>query len=192
MTYQPDFSDAQVFTEPYPHAWLAQLFPSDANYEMRSWLEACDCWEHTVTDFYEQYEFSLQSMKLPASLEFLTDGEVIATMTDWMVSTFEVPELVVSDVVVHCLHPGHKIGIHNDHIDGGETHRLLIQLSDDLELVGGDLLMLEKMDPRSLRRIIKPRFGTAYAFAISADSYHAVSEVKEGRRYSLIYSFSRK
>lgn len=190
MIYQPDFSHAQVFNEPYPHSWIAQLFPSDANREMRSWLHTCDCWEHTVTDFYEQYEFSLQSTKLPASLEFFTDDEATAAMTDWMVSTFEAPELVVSDVVVHCLHPGHKIGIHNDHIEGGETHRLLIQLSDDL--VGGDLLMFKEMDSRSLRRIIKPMFGTAYAFAISTDSYHAVSKVENGRRYSLIYSFCRK
>jgi hypothetical protein len=190
MRYQPDFSQAQMFSDPYPHAWIAQLFPSDANREMRSWLNSCDCWEHTVTDFYEQYEFSLQNRKLPEPLAFLTSGEMVAALIAWMTSTFAVPELVVSDVVVHCLHPGHKIGIHNDHIEDGETHRLLIQLSDDL--VGGDLLMFDGMDARSLRRVIKPKFGTAFAFAISTISYHAVSTVEKGLRYTLIYSFCRK
>ncbi len=190
MRYQPDFTYAKIFSEPYPHSWIAQLFPSEANREMRSWLDGWDCWEHTVTDFYEQYEFSLRSTKLPPSLEFVTGGEMIAALTDWMMSTFAAPELVVSDVVVHCLHPGHKIGIHNDHIEDGETHRLLIQLSDDL--VGGDLLIFEGMDARSLKRIIKPKFGTAFAFAISDNSYHAVSTVEKGLRYTLIYSFCRK
>jgi|TARA_R110002049_G_C9173900_1_gene562317 hypothetical protein len=190
MRYQPDFTHVKTFSEPYPHSWIAQLFPTGANREIQSWLDGCGCWEHTVTDFYEQYEFSLQSTKLPPSLEFVICGEVIAALTDWMMSTFTAPELVVSDVVLHCLHPGHKIGIHNDHTEDGESYRLLIQLSDDL--VGGDLLMFEGMDARSLKRIIKPKFGTALAFAISEKSYHAVSKVEKGLRYTLIYSFCRK
>ena len=42
-----------------------------------SWMETLAPWKLKVTDFYQQYEFSLQHTDLPQEMSFLTDKEYI-------------------------------------------------------------------------------------------------------------------
>ena len=84
------------------------------------------------------------------------------------------------------------IRIHNDYLDGEETHRLLIQLNAGWDRKQGGLLMLfGDKRPESLARTIVPTHGSGFAFEISQASFHAVSSITDGERFTLVYTFRR-
>jgi hypothetical protein len=73
-----------------------------------------------------------------------------------------------------------------------ETHRLLIQLNTGWEPKQGGLLMLFGSDsPESLQHVILPAHDSGLAFEISPSSFHAVSTIKRGVRYTIVYTFNR-
>jgi Rps23 Pro-64 3,4-dihydroxylase Tpa1-like proline 4-hydroxylase len=99
-------------------------------------------------------------------------------------------ELVLVDVSAHKLTSGQTIRIHNDWIGGEETHRLLIQLNDGWSIENGGLLMLfGSRAPEDVRSITEPAHGSGFAFEISERSFHAVSTIKAGQRFTLVYTF---
>ena len=85
---------------------------------------------------------------------------------------------------------GQTIRIHNDYVEGHETHRLLIQLNDGwTDENGGMLMLFGSASHRDLKRVVRPLHGSALSFEISPDSYHAVSTIHGGERFTLVYSF---
>jgi hypothetical protein len=189
MQVIPQFAFAQNCERPFRHTWIPRIFPQEANDAILNWLEGDLPWHHTRTSFYEQFELSLRVVEPPPELRFIASPSTLAAIGDWLEETFDVPIVEPVDVVAHLLLPGHKIGIHNDHLSDGETHRLLLQLGHDLE--GGVTMLFEHMTPESVRRIIRPVHGSGLAFAISPRSFHAVSRVQHGRRFTIVYSFRR-
>lgn len=173
--------------DPYRHIWIPRLFPCSENDRILHWLEQDLPWQYTRTNFYQQFEFSLKDVDLPSDLEFLTSAETIGSIGSWLHENFQSPALELDDIVAHLLESGHGIGVHNDHRPNGETHRLLVQFSRGVE--GGVTALCRDQSAESVRRLIKPIHGTAIAFAISDSSYHAVSKVLQGRRFTLVYSF---
>lgn len=94
------------------------------------------------------------------------------------------------EITAHKLNRTQKIRIHNDARPDGETHRFLIQLNREWSESRGGLLMLFRgPDVEMLDNIIRPVSGSAFGFRISGKSYHAVSQVREGDRYTLVFSF---
>ena len=80
--------------------------------------------------------------------------------------------------------------IHNDFIEEGESHRILIQLNRGwLDEQGGLLMLFGSSSPGDVQRVIRPLHRSAFGFSISDCSYHAVSTIAEGERYTLVYSF---
>jgi Rps23 Pro-64 3,4-dihydroxylase Tpa1-like proline 4-hydroxylase len=155
-----------------------------------SWLETSAPWHLTVQDFYEQYEFSLLDVQLPSHLSFLASAETLGSLRS-SVETLLGAELGDRiDATVHKLVPGQRIRVHNDFIPGQETHRILIQLNRGWEEESGGILMLfTGENPKTLTRLIVPKNCSAFGFAISPRSYHAVSTVHSGERFTLVYSF---
>jgi hypothetical protein len=93
-------------------------------------------------------------------------------------------------VVAHKLLPGQRIAIHNDYLVVEETHRLTIQLNRGLsDADGGFFMLFNSGDPADIHRVLRPVRNTAIAFMISPESYHAVSRLHGGVRYTLVYSF---
>jgi Rps23 Pro-64 3,4-dihydroxylase Tpa1-like proline 4-hydroxylase len=94
------------------------------------------------------------------------------------------------DITAHKLIPGQRIRIHNDFIPGAETHRLLMHFNrrwqDDN---GGLFLLFNSADPADIHKIFRPVHNSAVGFAITTTSYHAVSTVHTGERFTLVYSF---
>ena len=187
MTILPNFEHVRSFAEPFRHAWIPLLFPADTTDRLLCWLEQDRPWEYTETDFYRQFEFSLDDAALPAELDFATAGGTLRRMGEWLSGEFGGSDVMPVDVVAHLLEEGHDIGIHNDHVPGGETHRLLLQLGREGE--GGVTALLRGSSVSSVQRLIHPIHGTALAFRITEDSYHAVSRVRSGRRFTIVYSF---
>jgi Rps23 Pro-64 3,4-dihydroxylase Tpa1-like proline 4-hydroxylase len=104
--------------------------------------------------------------------------------------TLAATHLIVTEITAHKLVPGQTIRVHNDYLDNRETHRLLMQFNRGWEDAQGGLLMLFGSASREdVRRILRPVDGSAMAFPISPQSFHAVSTVRHGHRYTLVYSF---
>lgn len=92
-------------------------------------------------------------------------------------------------VVAHKLLEGQRIGVHNDYLSGQESHRLVVQLNHGLsDDDGGFLMLFNSDDPSDISRIMRPVHLSGFAFEISPASFHAVSQIHGGARYSIIYS----
>ncbi len=46
-------------------------------------------------------------------------------------------------------------------------------------------------NPESLARSVRPTHGSGFAFEISQASFHAVSSITEGERFTLVYTYRR-
>ena len=90
----------------------------------------------------------------------------------------------------HKLLAKQTIRIHNDFLDGDERYRLLVQLNRGwTDAQGGMLMLFASGCSTDVRRVLRPVHGSMFAFEISPASYHAVSTVHSGERYTLVYSF---
>ena len=187
MSIAPNFSWARSYEQPYRHVWIPRLFPSTSNDRIVDWLEQVLPWKFIENKLYRQFEFSLQDISPPADLEFLLADDTLAAMMKWLREEFDLPEIESTDVVAHWLERGHCIGIHNDYRKDGETLRLLLQFSR--KLTGGVTMLFRNQSPDSVCRLFQPIHGTGIALAISEISYHAVSKVQDGQRFTLVYSF---
>ncbi len=158
--------------------------------QLLEWFEKAAPWRLKIASFYEQYEFSLLDAGLPTEFATLCHADTLSYLRREMEGLFQTKLAGPVDITAHKLVPGQRIRIHNDFIPGRETHRLLLQLNRAWsEDCGGMLLLFRRPEPESLSRMIRPSSSSALGFAISPDSYHAVSTVHKGWRYTLVYSF---
>lgn len=188
---RPSFRGAAVATSPFPHAAIpAVLSPADAA-TVLSWMRTEAPWTLRVENFYEQYEFSLLGIELPFRVRGLTHPDFIQALRSYLQESIGAPEqLELVDVSAHKLVPGQTIRVHNDFIGNEETHRVLVQLNEGWSLDKGGLLMLFDSDrPEDVTAAIMPTHASGFAFEISPRSFHAVSTIKSGERFTLVYTF---
>ena len=186
----PRVATADVRLAPFAHATYAAPLPKDLCEAALSWMETTAPWRLRIADFYEQWELHLEPDALPEALRPLLADETIEHLVGLMFAPFEPAELELTEVTAHKLLPGQTIRVHNDYLAEGESHRLLVQLNrgwDDDQ--GGLLMLFGSSSPEDLRRMLRPTHRSAMAFAISPQSFHAVSTIQRGERYTLVYSF---
>lgn len=191
--YQLDFSAAQLFTAPFPYFVAARAFDDDVSTTLLGWLEHGAPWKLVEADFYEQYEFDFLDAELPSHLSFLKDRAFVNYLKSRMETIFAVALDDRTDLTAHKLIVGQRVRIHNDYIQGRETHRLLIQINrgwhdDD----GGLLLFFNSSNPADVHKVFRPTHNSAVGFAISSKSHHAVSIIHSGERFTLVYSFYQR
>ena len=185
----PEFNSIKHETRPFEHVVGHCTLTGDSE-DWLHWLEDDAPWKLTATDFYEQYEFSLLDVPLAAVIEGLACPETLASIRHWMARRFGQPLSERVDVTAHKLVAGQTIRIHNDYLPEGESHRLLLQLNRGWKPeYGGFLMFFGAPEPESVGKVIEPRHGSVQAFAISPRSYHAVSTVHQGKRFTVVYSF---
>lgn len=190
----PIFSGAKPSADPFPHMRVPGILEPATASRVLDWLKTRAPWVLRIESFYEQHEFSLLVADLDGGMEALVAPTFVAAMQDELKGRFGVEgELALVDVAAHRLTSGQTIRIHNDYLDSGEeTHRLLIQLNDGWSADRGGLLMLFADDqPESLKSIVMPTHASGFAFEISPRSFHAVSSINSGERYTLVYTFRR-
>lgn len=175
---------------PFPHLEIEEWLGSDLADTALEWLETTAPWSLKETSFYEQYEFSLLEFAPPDHLNDLVGAETIRQNSALIEKTFGVSGRDLVDITAHRLIPGQTIRLHNDFIGQEETHRLLVQLNRGWTTANGGLLMLFS-SPRAedVQAAIVPVHDSAFAFEISPKSYHAVSTISSGERYTLVYTF---
>ena len=193
MTVPLILSAVEAFCKPFPYLVSPQALDPDVSQAILQWFEADAPWKLVEADFYEQFEFSLQDVQLPANLTFLRAPFFVSAVKQRLSEHFTVALSDHLDITAHKLVAGQRIRLHNDFIPGAETHRFLIQFNRDWqEENGGLLLFFNSDDPADIHKIFCPIHNSAVGFAISATSYHAVSTLHAGERYTLVYSFYEK
>ena len=182
--------EADVRTVPFAHATYAQALPAELCDAALTWMETDAPWRLRIASFYEQWELHLDRQATPADLQSLLDGETVDVLQRQLLMPIAGVPLRLTEVTAHKLVPGQTIRVHNDYRPKGETYRLLIQLNRGwADEQGGLLLLFGSSAPDDVRRILRPTHRSAMAFAISPHSFHAVSTIQRGERYTLVYSF---
>ena len=185
----PELDKVACDSLPFEHFTGQVKLPSDGNGWL-DWLETDAPWKLTTAEFYEQYELSLLDAPLPPVVRCLASPETLTVLRCRMSECFRQPLSERVEVTAHKLVPDQTIRIHNDYIAGGESHRLLLQLNRGWEPEnGGYLMFFGGPEPETVSEVVEPINGSVQAFAISPRSYHAVSTVHRGERFTLVYSF---
>jgi Rps23 Pro-64 3,4-dihydroxylase Tpa1-like proline 4-hydroxylase len=185
-----NLAQRQSFLDPFPHFQVRGAVRQDAEGVILDWLETESHWSLTQAAFYEQHEFSLLDCDLPDEVRFLTSPSLITYLKEQFSENFDTLFDDRADVTAHRLTPGQIIKIHNDYIQGRETHRLLIQLNRSWEAnQGGLLILFSDPQPEAAAKFVIPESRSAFGFEISSRSLHAVSTIKSGSRFTLVYSF---
>lgn len=189
----PCFSQSRRCDVPFPHAKIPSILKRETADHALEWLRTEAPWALRIEDFYEQHEFSLLSTPLGHKVAGLVSRATLDHVRAHVEELFALSRpLALVDVTAHRLTPGQVIRIHNDYIGDAETHRLLIQLNAGWSTDKGGLLMLFSRDAvDSVTNVLLPRHGSGFAFEISPRSFHAVSEIKEGERFTLVYTFAQ-
>lgn len=182
--------EADVRTAPFAHATHAQPLPAQLCDAALTWLETDAPWRLRIASFYEQWELHLDPQTLPVDLHPMLAGETVDALQRRLLAPLARAPLRLTEVTAHKLVSGQTIRVHNDHRPRGETHRLLIQLNRGwADEQGGLLLLFGSAAADDVRRILRPAHRSAMAFEISPQSFHAVSTIQRGERYTLVYSF---
>jgi Rps23 Pro-64 3,4-dihydroxylase Tpa1-like proline 4-hydroxylase len=185
-----DLSTAVVRVQPFPCFTVAQAISGETEQALLTWLESQVPWRLAVMDFYEQYEFDVKDTNLPENLKHLFSECTLNQLRENVGALLGASLKPQIDITAHKLNRSQKIRIHNDARLDGETHRLLVQLNRDWVDANGGLLMLFRgPEVEMLDDIIPPTSRSAFGFEISNASYHAVSQVHRGDRYTLVFSF---
>lgn len=180
---------AQHSDDPFTHALVLDCIDDETLLACNDWFSDGAPWKLAKTDFYEQYEFDLRDAQhwLVARLSGTT---AISKIVSEMELLFKCRFTDDFSVTAHKLVNGQQIGIHNDWIEGQETHRLVVHLGRwSTAADGGLLTVLAGPAAADAVRLIKPLPRSGFAFQISPTSYHAISTVHNDDRYSLVYSF---
>ena len=184
------FSQAAFEHKPYPHFCVISIFKDGLEHQLFNWLEQTADWSLTETEFYEQYEFSLLDVNLPDSLKFLVDISITKKIEAEFKKSFGANFLQVVGITAHKLTDGQRIGVHNDFINGDETHRLVIHLNPGwTDEKGGYLMLFNSSSSEDVSKVIKPLNNSGFGFEISRNSHHAISKIHDFTRYSLVYTF---
>jgi hypothetical protein len=159
-------------------------------HELLNWFETDAPWRLATTDFYEQYEFSFDDAIIPPPLHSMFSDAGISDLRDKVGRLFGACLSPTVEITAHQLKSSQTIRIHNDFRPAGETHRFLIQINRGWRDEHGGLLMLFRgPSVETVEHIIPPTSRSAFGFCISRGSYHAVSKVHGGNRYTIVFSF---
>lgn len=179
---------------PFPHFQVEDLLPAADAERLLLWFQTEAPWKLVIEEFYEQYEFSLLSVPLPDDLQFLISPQFVAQTVELIgEGVSEEADLDLVEIAAHRLTDGQTIRVHNDYIGDEETHRLLVQINTGWGTdQGGFLMLFNSKHPEDVAEIVVPQHNTGFGFEISPRSFHAVSTIHSGERFTLVYTFKRR
>ena len=187
-TFRLDNSD--FTTSPFPHFCCQSILAKDVENALFHWLNETNAWKIIKTDFYEQYEFSLFDVSPPEELHELISESGTSEIQASIQSSFNLEKIDLVGITAHKHISGQSIGIHNDFINGDETHRLVLQVNSGWDHnKGGFLMLFDSADASDLAKLIKPISNSGIVFEISKHSHHAVSQINDFDRLSIVYTF---
>jgi hypothetical protein len=189
-----DLTRAEPSELPFPHFVCAGCIDVGTAERLLCWLEGDAPWRVFSDDFYEFDGVNLRDADLGDGLGVLVSDSFLDGVRRELERVFAARLGQRAGIAAQRLLPGRDIGVHTDFGPQGQTHRLVLQLNRGWAVDQGGLLMLfdEERPERLTDRhcLYSPEHRSAVGFQISERSYHAVSRVRAGARYSLCISFS--
>lgn len=193
-TLRPEAIQPEVLSDPFPHFVIPDFLSETGAERLMDWLEGNTNWKlRSIKDFYDTYDADLRSPDLPDEVDAFRAEGFLNDLRDLMGSSFNTRLGPRVDIALQKMIPGQRIALHTDYGPLGQSHRLLIQLNRKWNAENGGFLMLfdeefpTEVSPNHIYYL--PLSRTAIGFEISPRSFHAVSNVKAGIRYTLTYSF---
>jgi hypothetical protein len=180
---------AEKRTTPYDHSLLDDVLPcADALLE---WLEQTSRWHEHRQGFYNADVISLDAIEPPHICNALLNHDGRIQLESAASEMFGRTLRLHGPICAHRLTAGQGIGIHTDTpLPGEETHRIVLLLARDRAFQdGGHFVMLSDRVPHSARLIVPLQHNTAIAFRLTSNSYHAVTTIVRGTRFSVVASF---
>jgi hypothetical protein len=185
----------QVQADPFPHFVIDGLLPDGVASAVLEWLERQAGWTVQERSFYVQYSCTNADDLRSGPLAGVCSASSLDALAARLGELFDV-ELETANVHVeaHRLVPGQGIGVHNDNPRfGTESVRVVLHFGRVFhDPDGGHLVLLSEPDPAAVCAVICPLHNSAAGFFLSERSYHAVSDVKSGVRYSVVLGFYEK
>lgn len=192
------FEKVTVHEKPFTHFVVPNLLGSKTRTALINWFEEEAPWRPRHEDFYDSFNMNLREAHLPKNLSFLIEYSYLNVVRGQMEKIFSTKLASKIDVAGQKMIHGYRLGIHTDFIPEQQcySHRLLIQLNRGWTVENGGLLILldhENPSPESkTHKYYLPYNSSGYGFEISPRSFHAVSPVRHGERYTLCFSFYRE
>jgi len=126
--------------------------------------------------YYNGQKAKLKTNKVSAEYVSISDDQSLRFILD-KIKCLGIKSISVKDVSIMKYSPGHYFGPHLD-FPNYENDRLnrtvIIQLSDDKDYSGGDLLVKGIVQPRKIGSLI----------SIKSNEVHEVTKITEGIRYT--------
>ena len=182
-------------SSPFSYFIGKNVFPYSYADHLLNWVENCEHWNLAEESFYEQYEFNFKnrSVILSKELETLFKNGFLSKLKTICEEGFETELERQVSICAHKLVKGQGIGIHTDSMEGEETHRLVVFLNRKvIDENGGQLVFFNSQSPQDIHRIIRPTHNIGVGFKLAPNAYHAVAEVQDEDRITIIFSFWEK
>jgi hypothetical protein len=173
---------------PFPHFIASRFYTDDFAETLLQWLEAAT-WQLKETILFEQYQLGFSDFVHCSEIKGLWDATVLRRVRDTASRAFDAPLSDRINISAHKLLPGQFGGIHTDNV-AGETHRLVVQLNRGRTGdSGGNLVFLTGPSPNDLAIAFKQISNSVAGFRLGERSYHAITRVRTGVRFTIIYTF---
>jgi hypothetical protein len=182
--------------QPFPHCTADRVFPAELARELSEVLDDRSDWSYLEEAHYRTHTRHWWADELPPAISPLLTDDVLGELVSSMETAFDESFAGRFTVTANKQSRGHGSRVHNDHFPDPDhpyffTHRLIVYLTpDDRAAGGGQLGLFGSADPGDLRRLITPVFNSGVAMAMGPRSFHAVSTITAGTRYSLCLSFT--
>ncbi|GLZ77485.1 hypothetical protein Afil01_22920 [Actinorhabdospora filicis] len=188
---------ATLFRTPFPHGTVRGVFPEDVARELAMWIGDERTWRDCDREDPPRRSFYWTSTAAPPAIAGLLTPALMRSLREQAEEIFGKSFERDFPVSANRYPVGHGIKIHNDYFPDPAahryffTHRLIVYLSPDTDADSGGLLgIFERDDPGTRIRTIVPAFNAGSLMAMGPGSFHAVSAVKTGVRYSIGFSFT--
>jgi hypothetical protein len=157
------------------------------------WLAALDDWCAHPDAYYDVDQIDLLALEPPAGLACLFAPEALACLRAQLGQLWGHRFQPRMRVVAHRMGAGQGAGLHNDDPRGvEETHRMVLTLGQDASRQRGGLFaVFDSPSPDGLVHAWSPAHNQCLLFEANARSWHAITEVRYGLRYSVVLSFWR-
>jgi len=184
---------AQLVQTPFKHFAIKDCLAKSAGDKLLQWFETAAVWkDQEIPDFYSMNVLELTDAELPQDIGWINHPDCLRSVRSDLERLFSRKLLGAIKIDAHIMTPGHRIGIHTDFGSTKMTHRLVIQLNRGWAVSnGGRLVLLPERSPeesKEKQKIYFPLHCSAVGFEISDRSYHAVTPILSGERYTLRYS----
>lgn len=182
------FRAVTLNVEPFPHFAVPNFVDRDLGDSLLEWFETDAQW-----GTYNGDGFCVRESNLQLQLKELVSGSFSEYLSSEVARVFGAKLSNRVDVTAHRLSAPRHIGIHTDYGRTKQTHRLVVQINRGWKAEwGGLLLFLSSRAPGESTdqdRVFVPHHCCAMCFELSPRSFHAVSPISCGVRYTLCFAF---